>query len=211
MNAQCIWKDKRASVLKLKSSIFQTSVKQEWKAHCGLDLAFLHLHACSYSFPCWMLFKEIPVKRRSHNIGYLMCRDILLEWNSQRNFPRCHSVSVKKKKITFDTAASSGEPRQVGLSGPFCLVLVLEAFCHFSTYCFLPLDIVAVWFLNGCWNNIREIRDDRCCLSNHCLPITSLLQALTWCSLADPRREIHRNRWSCGPYPISKPAKGQSL
>lgn len=72
-----------------------------------------------------------------HNIGYLMCRDTLLEWNRQRNFPHCHSVAVKKI-IIFDTAASSGKPRQGGLSGLFYLVLVLEAFCHFSTSYFLP-------------------------------------------------------------------------
>ena len=94
-------------------------------------------HVCMQLFLSILLSKIITCQTLFiHNIGYLMCRDNPLEWNSQRNFPHCHSVVVKKV-IIFDTAASSEKLRQVGLSGLLCLDLVLEAFCHFSTSCIL--------------------------------------------------------------------------
>lgn len=107
----------------------------EPNAHCMLVLAFAHV--CMQLFLSILLSKIITCQTLFiHNIGYLMCRDNPLEWNSQRNFPHCHSVVVKKV-IIFDTAASSEKLRQVGLSGLLCLDLVLEAFCHFSTSCIL--------------------------------------------------------------------------
>lgn len=200
------------------------SFKQRWKAHLtclsgpvsrDFFLSYsLKMMICQTLFIHNMLFnvQGYPCETTQPEVFFFFfffLNTVTLFWSKNNNHS-WHSHILRKTT-------------KVMLSGLFGSAPVLEAFLSFfSTF---PQQTHPtpprypcressgdVWFLNGCWNNIHEIGDDRCCLTNHCPPpITSVLQPLTWRCLADPEREIHWNRWCCGPYPISESAKGRSL
>lgn len=118
------------------------------KHHAGVERRTAVLTSLHATIPYHVIVFQKKKKKSCqtlfvHIIGYLMCRDTPLEWNSQRNFPHCHSVAVKKnnhiwhRRILWKTTTSWAVRALLLGCCPWSLLSSL----FFSTSCFLPPQI----------------------------------------------------------------------